>query len=248
MAENSVNQSNIAEDIIPQHVRFSELPWYDPKFGPGWITVGGAGGIGSWLSTLLSRAGFVLQIWDFDTVDETNLGGQLYGAGHLGRNKAEVTQEMCVMLGAEQHILAEQTFTDKSPVSHICFSAFDNMKARKVLFESWVELVSKDSNPALFVDGRMLAESGQIYWVTRENIDVYRTQLFDDNDVKEQPCSAKATSHCGAFISSMMMAGLTNWITNQKLNLDAREVPFKAEFGLALFNITYKTAEECLPL
>lgn len=231
------------------HVRFSELPWYDPNFGPGWITVGGAGGIGSWLCALLSRAGYSLHVWDFDRIDETNFGGQFYLKQFQGKNKAESVIELCKMLGADQLITNGETVDESSDVSPICFSAFDNMKARKILFELWVKLVNslpeEEKKNAIFVDGRMLAEAGHIYWVTPDKIDVYRTQIFEDSVVADQPCSAKATSHCGAYISSIMMAGFTNWVTNCKLGMDAREVPFKMEFELALLNFTFKTESEC---
>lgn len=234
----------------PHHVRFSELPWYGPDFGPGWVTVGGAGGIGSWLCAFLSRAGWVIQVWDHDHIDETNFGGQLYLRQYDGKQKSEAVIDLCKNLGAEQMLMAEGKFTTESPVSPITFSAFDNMAARKLLFEKWVAevatLTKEDQAKAIFIDGRMLAEAGHIYWVTPDKIDAYRTQLFDDKEVKDQPCSAKATSHCGGFTGSMMMAGFTNWLTNGKLDLDAREVPFKLEFELALMNFTFKTAEECI--
>jgi molybdopterin/thiamine biosynthesis adenylyltransferase len=246
----------LSEDVLQlkasHHVRFSELPWYDPEFGPSWMTVGGAGGIGSWLCAVLSRAGYVLHVWDFDTIDETNFGGQLYSKNFEGKNKAESVKAMCEMLGAEQMIMTGQTLTETADVSPICFSAFDNMKARKILFESWVKTVNglpeEEKRKAIFVDGRMLAEAGHIYWVTIDKIEAYRTQLFEDSVVGDQPCSAKATSHCGAFISSIMMAGFTNWVTNVKLEMDAREVPFKMEFELALLNFTFKTEKECTTL
>lgn len=232
------------------HVRFSELPWYDPDFGPGWITIGGAGGIGSWLSVVLSRAGYVLHIWDFDLIDETNFGGQLYMKQFEGKNKAQSVIEMCKLLGASQMLINGDKLDEKSSISPICFSAFDNMKARKIMFDLWVECVSKlteeEKQKAVFIDGRMLAEAGHIYCVTPDKIEAYRTQLFDDSEVPDQPCSAKATSHCGALIAGLLMGIFSNWITNVKLGLDAREVPFKLEFELALLNFTLKSTKECI--
>jgi hypothetical protein len=127
------------------------------------------------------------------------------------------------------------------------------MKARKTLFEEWVKLVQdptqKEQNKlAIFVDGRMLAEAGHVYWVTPDKIDAYRTQLFDDSEVQDQPCSAKATTDCGMFIASVISAGFKNWVTNCKLGADVRELPFKLEFELFLMNFTFKTPDECTKL
>jgi molybdopterin/thiamine biosynthesis adenylyltransferase len=247
-----ITEEVLSKAQLPQHTRFSELPWYDPMFGPQWITVGGAGGIGSWLSAVLSRAGYALHIWDPDIIDDTNFGGQLYTREYNGKQKSEAVVELCRSLGAQQTLAGDGRFEKGAVVSPICFSAFDNMNARKALFETWVETIQSlspdEKKASIFIDGRMLAEAGHIYWVTPDKIEQYRTQLFDDKEVQDQPCSAKATSHCGAFISSLMMAGFTNWVTNVKLDVDAREVPFKFEFELPLLNFNFKTAEQCIPL
>lgn len=52
--------------------RFKDAPWF-PKEETA-IIVGGAGGIGSWLSLLLSRAGFYPIVYDYDRLEEHNLG------------------------------------------------------------------------------------------------------------------------------------------------------------------------------
>ena len=68
------------------HVRFSGLMWYNPTFLD--ITIGGAGGIGSWFTTLISRIGVSsLHLYDMDTIDTTNLGGQLYKTGQVNMSK-----------------------------------------------------------------------------------------------------------------------------------------------------------------
>ena len=48
--------------------RFKDAPWF-PKEETA-IIVGGAGGIGSWLSLLLSRAGFYPIVYDYDRLEE----------------------------------------------------------------------------------------------------------------------------------------------------------------------------------
>ncbi len=238
------------KEKIAYHARFQDAIWYDPDYtGP--ITLGGAGGIGSWLAVMLSRAGYQLIVYDPDIIDETNMAGQLYPANAIGKTKSAAVAETMTAFGSKGRHMSLGLFNEVSIITPVVFSAFDNMRARKMLFEKWVEqytLNPKFEGLQCFIDGRMLAESGQIYFVTPENIDAYRTQLFEDSDVTDQPCSMKATSHCGAHIASVITAGFMNIITNHKNNADLREVPFKIEFELPLLAWTHKTTEECKSL
>lgn len=61
--------------------RFKDAPWF-PKEETN-VVIGGAGGIGSWLSLLISRAGFFPIVYDFDILEEHNLAGQLYTSHSL---------------------------------------------------------------------------------------------------------------------------------------------------------------------
>ncbi len=56
------------------HKRFDESPWYKPLT----ISVGGAGGIGSYLVFLLARLGHTIYIYDDDMIEKTNIGGEQY--------------------------------------------------------------------------------------------------------------------------------------------------------------------------
>jgi hypothetical protein len=231
----------------PTHVRFSDLTWYDPEYLK-FITIGGVGGIGSWTALALSRAGYKLILHDIDNVDETNLGGQFYSIKDIGQLKTRAVVNSCILYGAEQALYEEGAITATSAVSNVCISAFDNMKARETLFNCWLEKVKTKSESDLFIDGRMLAESGQVFFVPNEEkaIEAYKKSLFADSEVKDQPCSAKATSHCGMRIASEITAGLTNWLTNVMMKENIREVPFKASFILPLNMYQTETVDEFL--
>ncbi len=71
--------------------RFKDAPWF-PKEDVHTV-VGGAGGIGSWLTLLLSRAGFKPIVFDFDTLEEHNLGGQFFSKRQIGKTKVEALEE-----------------------------------------------------------------------------------------------------------------------------------------------------------
>ena len=202
--------------------RFSDSMWYGENMPE--ITVGGMGTIGSWLSFFLTRASFPLVIYDFDSVDITNVeGGQLYPRNAIGKLKTEAFLDMSIVYSGFTEIEVCSEFTTDSMISDVCVAGFDNMRARKLMWEAW----KANDNRELFIDGRLSAENFQIYVVKRDDdYTKYEATLFEDNEVEELPCSYKATSHCGAMIGSYITGIITNWLTNYRIGDEISEVPF----------------------
>lgn len=221
--------------------RFKDLPWFEEveRLNTEEIEIGivGAGGIGSWTTFMLARLGSKIFVYDDDILEEHNIGGQLYGISHVGQPKVNALQTIVKDFCDNNLSVFNELYTEEKPTSNIMISAVDNMAARKIIFEKWVELykATEDEN-MLFIDGRMLAENMQVYAVTPSRIEAYRETLFDDEEIQEQPCSAKATSHCGAMIATIITQLLTNWLTNQKV--DIREVPFNVTYDIPLLEFT----------
>lgn len=226
------------------HGRFKDAKWYSPGQQ---ITVGGAGGIGSWLCVLLGRIGCKIRLYEMDTIDETNMAGQLYPVAAVGSTKAHtirrVVQDFTGQTKKETiDVLGEMT--SESEVTPITFSAFDNMAARKLMFSKWQALENRE----IFIDGRMLVESGQVFVVQADPLQegLYETFLFDDSEVEDQACSFKATSHSGSLIASLMTGVFTNKVSNDKRKLVIREVPFLTKYDIASMMVTTQTVEQLL--
>jgi len=206
-------------------VRFSATPWFNPGIP---VIIGGVGGIGSWLAFFLGRQECEIYLHDMDRVDETNLGGQLYGSNYIGRDKESAVQDLIKEFSGNTNIHKMGKFDEASFASPIMFSSFDNMDARKLMFSRWKE----QKNREVFIDGRMLCESAQILAVTKGRESKYQEELFDDSEVEDLDCSMKATSHCGAMTASYMVATFNNYVANRKTKTNMREVPFKTLFEL----------------
>jgi hypothetical protein len=118
------------------------------------------------------------------------------------------------------------------------FSAFDNMEARKVMFANWKReaLAFEES---IFIDGRLLAEQLQVFFVTLDKADFYEdVYLFEDSEVEDASCSYKQTTHFAATIAAKMVQGFTNWLAKDAM----AEVPFYyEEFGTLFMT----TIEKC---
>lgn len=214
-----------------QHNRFKGLPWF-PKEDI-MVLVGGAGGIGSWVTFFLARAGFKPIVYDFDTLEEDNLSGQLYPKAFIGQKKVVALAEVCRQFSDEAILVMEDEIDEKSPTHTYAIAAFDNMKARKDMFKAWYNEHSKDS---IFIDGRLEAEQFFIYCVTAENTDKYMRILEEETDasIPEANCTERQTSHMAAGIAWAIVSFFTNHITNVMDGSDMRVVPFRFECFMPL--------------
>ena len=204
-----------------QFSRFKDVLWFDNILDKK-IIVAGIGGIGSWLSLLLSRLGCKIYLYDFDRITPSNLGGQIFRTINIGEYKTSVMRDI-ISEFSNVYSVGMGKYTLKSPVTEIVFSCFDNMSGRKTLFDNWVK-ESKNFNNPIFIDGRLLIESWQIFCVTKDRIEQYREFLFKDSEVEELECTMKQTSHYAAMIASYMVAFLTNHLSEE------RQVPFYYEY------------------
>ena len=202
------------------HVRFSDAPWYGKFYE---IVLGGVGGIGSYVALLLARMGHSLIIYDNDEVDETNEGGQLYKSSDKRSYKVDAIAQTVreFVSGAEISTNVQRITAEEGMVTPIMISAFDNMTARRIMFDKWKDYEKRE----LFIDGRMSAECFEVYFVTKGREEEYVKTLFEDSEIEDEPCSFKATSHTGAGIAFVISIGLSNYITNKEFGEEIRELP-----------------------
>jgi molybdopterin/thiamine biosynthesis adenylyltransferase len=208
--------------------RFRDASWFEKmdKFIVP-IIVGGAGGIGSWLTLFLARmlppTSYII-LYDFDSVEEVNMAGQLFRTEDIGKLKVTAMRDIVKdFAGYERITMQPDRYDRESLKSPVMFSCFDNMKARKDMFENWME-EAKDYPDSIFIDGRLNAEQFQVYYVTLENAKTYADKhLFDDSEVEDANCSYKQTTHFAAAIAAKMVQGFTGFLD------DTYELPFRYE-------------------
>ena len=231
-----------------QSSRFKDAVWHPKK--DTHVVIGGAGGIGSWLSLLISRAGFFPIVYDYDNIEEHNMGGQLFAKHHIGLSKVEAVKKIVKdFADTDIHDMNERYTADTMSHNYV-FSAFDNMQARKDMFEAWCKNVESwqsfndtiikgggtdtDKEIPIFIDGRLTAEQMQIFCVTPDKIEEYKAHLFDDSEVEDAPCTLKQTSHSAAMIASHMTAFFTNHFANVLTESKDRNIPFYWEYFIPI--------------
>lgn len=209
--------------------RFKDAPWFPEN--DEFCMIGGAGGIGSWLTFFLTKAGFKPIVYDFDIIEEHNLGGQLFRTQDVDSLKVRALSSIISSFCGVEITTFNERIDINSPTHHFCFSAFDNMKARKDFFEVWKKSVENCPVTPIFIDGRLTMEQLQIFAVTPKDIDKYANEhLFNDSEVEDAPCTLRQTSHTAAMIAAHMTSIFTNHITNIYEREVVRDVPFYYEF------------------
>lgn len=234
--------------LDPVRARFSDAPWLE-YLSKRSVVVVGAGGIGSWVAMCLSRIGCDVILFDADTFEVHNMGGQLVKGDQVTMNKATAVAEMCRELTGHTATVSTitQMYDDKSFTNSIIISAVDSMKARKIIFEKWYAIY-EGCEEALLIDGRLLAEDYQVYAVVKGRGEAYRATLFNDEDVPTENCTLKSTTHCSLGIASDIIGVLTNYAANRTtkpLGYEVRDVPFKIVKSIPsfLYNITFEPDE-----
>lgn len=220
--------------------RFSSAIWYD-NIKKKTVTLAGVGGIGSYVGFLLARMkpAFMF-IYDDDIVEAVNMSGQLYGQSDLGRPKVSALAGMIRNYAGYGNVFAmTERFTDESEASDIMICGFDNMAARRLFFNKWVNHVQskpeEERKNCLFIDGRLAAEEFQILCIKGDdeyNINRYNDEfLFSDAEADETICSYKQTTFCANMIASYMVNLFVNFCANQCEPIIDRDLPFLTTYN-----------------
>lgn len=220
--------------------RFSSAIWYE-NIQKKTVILAGVGGIGSHLGFLLARMKPAsMFIYDNDIVEAANMSGQLYGQSDLGRPKVSALAEMIRNYADYSSVFAiSERFTEESEASDIMICGFDNMTARKLFFNKWVNHVQskpeEERKNCLFIDGRLDAEMFQILCIRGDdnyNISRYNNEfLFSDAEADETICSYKQTTFCANMIASYMVNLFVNFCANQCEPLIDRDLPFLTTYN-----------------
>ena len=208
--------------------RFSAAPFVTDPLD---ITLGGLGGVGAYVAFFLSRLRHELWCYEMDTVEDVNLDCQFFKYSDLGKSKGEAVSDM-IMEYSSGCIDVLGKYEKGCEVTPYCFTMFDNMEARKLMFEQWC----KNDNKKVFIDTRLQAEEFQIFCVHKEeHIQMYLDSLRNDDEIPDLPCSYKQTGHYAAMVATQAVALFCNYLANQKhlkeLGEEIREVPFFHTFN-----------------
>lgn len=220
--------------------RFSGAEWYE-QIQKEEVILAGIGGIGSYIGFLLGRLSIKnLVLYDNDTVDIVNLSGQLYSMADVGRNKVDALGSMLGNYANFYRTTAlSLKFEEGMLAGKVMICGFDNMVARKVYFNAWINLVNSlpedEKKNCLFIDGRLAAEEYQILCMRGDDsysINKYHEEfLFTDAQADITLCSYKQTTFMANQIASTMVNLFINFVANKCEPIIDRYLPFYIEYN-----------------
>lgn len=228
--------------------RFSSAIWYE-AIQKKTIILAGVGGIGSYVGFLLARMKPTsLFVYDPDIVETANMSGQLYSREDVGNYKVSALSVMISKYCDYNSIFAiSEEFDESNDASDIMICGFDNMVARKVFFNKWLDhVISKpeaERANCLYIDGRLAAEEFQVLCIRGDdefNISRYKREfLFSDTEADATVCSYKQTTFMANMIASVIVNLFVNFVANQCEPLIDRDLPFYTTYSAE--TMYYKT-------
>ena len=243
MSDDATKQEKVINPVKIQenrNERFKSAQWFEDIRHTS-ISIFGLGGIGSWTALLVSRFNpSVMTLMDGDIYDFSNLSGQFCKLEDVSVSKVEATQNNIARFSGyyKANTFTENVTRETNLVmfQDIVITGFDNMEARKIVFEKWMSSPSK-----VLIDGRLAAEKLQIYCICKDDeyhINEYKNNaLFDDREATPEICSYKQTSHMASMIASFICNLITNYIEVSKVEF-IRELPYFIEYNAITMQLT----------
>jgi molybdopterin/thiamine biosynthesis adenylyltransferase len=172
------------------------------------ITLIGVGATGSHIASLLTQMGWgdegsdqgVLNVWDFDKVEEHNLANQTFEPSQIGMQKVDALNENVKRkCGFKIRTFNERVTNQTAGIqSTYVFLLTDTMASRKEIFDNCLKF---SFNTQLVVETRMGLNEGRIYAFNpgnREHVREWEASLYSDKEAE--------TSLCGTSYSIAMTA------------------------------------------
>lgn len=201
------------------------------------IDVIGVGAIGRQVALQLAALGATkLRLFDFDTVELTNVATQGYSQrDDIGVLKVEATRR--ALLAIEPALSVEvvaDRYRPEHGTSEVMFCCVDTISARKAIWRAVRDQCT------FWCDGRMLGEVARILTVVGSaGHEHYASTLFPQAEAQAGACTSRSTIYCASIAAGLMLHHFTRWL---------RGVPVDSDVALNLLASELSVAAERVPL
>lgn len=182
------------------------------------IHVIGAGATGSWLVLQLAKLGIkgeLINVYDFDVVEEHNVPNQAFGVHQVGEHKTHALWEhIQAFTGTE--IKENHVKYEAQRLSGYVFLMVDSMAERKRIFDQSIKMKRAVK---LLVEPRMGLDVGRVYNV--EPMDLKQVERYEDCFYSDEEAEVSA---CGTSMTVITTAmAISSWCVRQLINHHAGE-------------------------
>ena len=175
----------------------------------------GCGAIGSSAAIQLARCGAdKFCLYDYDKVEEQNVGVSHYNMNDIGEYKVNALENHILSISERARVYKyNESFSEfYHQDNDIVILGFDSMKSR---MEAVVAICKSRIKPLYLIDGRMGAEHYQQYVINSPTVNKYSKVWYPDSAGDPEPCTAKATSYCANMSGSFIVNSVRKLITGQ---------------------------------
>lgn len=240
--KNAVKESDIPNRLIS---RFRGADWIEAAQQD--VTVIGAGGVSSNIIASISRVmgNRILEVWDDDTIEPENLGGQDFTVFDIGRIKVNAVCDKAQQYNPCIKVVRKcyRFGVGCNIASDVLIMGVDSMESRKEIFNLWLNSYCK-----LLIDGRLSAEKWQVFCLTKSNkaaIKEYKEKwLFPDSEAEGEVCSLKQTAYAAQMIGSYITNLYINWCSSLNSKAAPRCLPFFSQYDAKTMNLQQRDADE----
>ena len=201
------------------------------------ITIIGCGSSGSAIGMVYAKmGGQMITLYDADMIESHNIPNQWYSQRYIGRNKAEVLDE--VLRDITPSDMQPNIFTNTrhyqegDMVSGITILCVDSIETRKSIFEEFRKSFKGD----WLLDTRMASQFYEIYTIkmdNQKNVEEYAESL--DLEMDEAPCTNRSVIY-----TPMLMASRVVWMIKRI----SRNEPVFNHYMEDLSNILFGTIKD----
>ena len=176
----------------------------------------GCGAIGSSTAIQLARMGAeTFYLYDFDKVEEPNIGVSQYTYKDIGKPKVDALKEIILDISKFAEVTSHNSKFDgyDSDGKDIVILGFDSMASRWEAIDIIIKIMK--TKPFCLIDGRMGAEHYQQYTFKNLTMSMYKKNWYSDDEGDPEPCSMKATSYCSNMAGSFIVNTIRKVLTEQ---------------------------------
>ena len=184
----------------------------------------GCGAIGSSVALQLARSGANhFSLYDFDKVEEPNVGVSQYTQKDIGKRKVIALRDIIKDISSDSKIETyHKAFNEMDTFGNdVVILGFDNMQSRLDAVKICTSL--KRLRPKILIDGRMGSETYQQYTFVNPTLKRYKRTWYSDEEGDPEPCAAKATTYCSNIAGGFIVSSIRKLLTKQPYD---REILF----------------------